>query len=65
MPKSRLDFWKPKLAGNSDRDQRIRTALQEAGWRVIVIWECETKHPDKLAALGMEIERLTLKGASR
>jgi DNA mismatch endonuclease (patch repair protein) len=55
MPKSRLDFWQPKLSGNSERDQRNQTALQEAGWRVIVIWECETKHIDKLAALGMEI----------
>lgn len=42
MPKSRLEFWAPKLNGNAVRDQRNRRELEAAGWKVLVIWECET-----------------------
>jgi DNA mismatch endonuclease (patch repair protein) len=40
LPKSRLDFWLPKLKGNQERDQRYRVALEELGWQVLVVWEC-------------------------
>ena len=43
MPKSRLEFWEPKLSGNAERDKRNQTALETAGWEVMVIWECETR----------------------
>ncbi len=48
MPKSRLDFWGPKLAGNRLRDQRNRNELERLGWDVMVIWECEVKQPESL-----------------
>ncbi len=51
MPKSRLEFWQPKLAGNVARDARIEAELRAMGWGVIVIWECET-------ASGVRLERL-------
>jgi len=51
MPKSRLEFWEPKLAGNAARDARIEVELRAMGWGVIVIWECET-------ASGVRLERL-------
>lgn len=51
MPKSRLDFWKPKLEANVVRDHRKWQELRSAGWKVIVIWECETKDVNKLADL--------------
>jgi DNA mismatch endonuclease, patch repair protein len=41
LPKSRLDFWKPKLQSNRLRDARNVSALRRAGWRVLVVWECE------------------------
>ena len=41
MPKSRIDFWKPKLEGNRERDLRNQAALSEAGWDILVVWECE------------------------
>ncbi len=41
MPKSRLDFWAPKLNGNRARDLRNEAELAKAGWRVHVVWECE------------------------
>lgn len=44
-PKSRQDYWAPKFERNVRRDAEHRSALEEAGWRVVVIWECEVKNP--------------------
>ncbi len=41
MPKSRLDFWKPKLEGNRRRDLANLEKLSRMGWRALVVWECE------------------------
>jgi DNA mismatch endonuclease (patch repair protein) len=41
LPKSRLDFWLPKLEGNAARDKRKQSALRALGWRVVVFWECQ------------------------
>jgi DNA mismatch endonuclease (patch repair protein) len=55
LPKSRLDFWRPKLEGNADRDRRKIAALEADGWRVIVVWECQTRDEARLAAVAREI----------
>ena len=39
-PKTRKQFWKEKLESNHCRDNRNRKALEDLGWRVLVIWEC-------------------------
>lgn len=41
LPKSRLDFWLPKLEGNQARDLANVEKLEAAGWRVLIVWECE------------------------
>lgn len=41
MPKSRVEFWSEKLNRNKERDVRVTHALRQAGWEVLVIWECE------------------------
>lgn len=41
MPKSRLEFWQPKLDANRERDARNVRELRRLGWRVLVVWECE------------------------
>lgn len=41
LPKSRLDFWVPKLEGNRQRDQKVRRALARRGWQVLTVWECQ------------------------
>lgn len=43
MPKSRADYWPSKIVGNKARDERNIVMLSEQGWKVLVIWECETK----------------------
>lgn len=42
-PKSRSEFWKPKLTRNKERDQKNTSLLQSMGWEVLTVWECETK----------------------
>ena len=42
-PKTRMAYWLDKLDGNAQRDRENNAALREMGWRVFVIWECETK----------------------
>ncbi len=41
-PTHRREFWLEKLNGNATRDKRNQQALKKLGWRVLVIWECET-----------------------
>lgn len=42
-PKSRLDYWLPKLSRNKERDASNVQALEAAGWRILIVWECGTK----------------------
>lgn len=42
IPKTKSEFWVPKLLSNRDRDRKIRRALRKDGWRSFVIWECQT-----------------------
>ncbi len=48
MPKSRPEFWGPKLEGNRERDDRNRKALAREGWKVLTIWECELRNAEGL-----------------
>lgn len=41
MPKSRVEFWAPKLEKNRLRDERIGKELAERGWQTLTIWECQ------------------------
>jgi DNA mismatch endonuclease (patch repair protein) len=56
-PKSRLEFWEAKFRRNQSRDAEVKAKLQDMGWRVVEVWECQldSKH---LAAL-VEIVRST------
>lgn len=48
LPTSNTDFWKTKIAGNVARDRGATRALRRAGWRPVVIWECELKDLPRL-----------------
>jgi DNA mismatch endonuclease (patch repair protein) len=48
IPKSRLDYWEPKLMTRRKKDTSNAATLMESGWGVLVIWECEIKDQEKL-----------------
>lgn len=50
LPKSRLDYWKPKIAVNKARDRRQANDLRKAGWSVMIVWQCQLKKKDALEA---------------
>lgn len=50
VPKSNIDYWGPKLIRNRKRDADQISMLKSAGWRVLVIWECETRNEPRLEA---------------
>lgn len=43
MPKSNVDYWVVKFQRNVERDARTHAQLEEMGWKVHVVWECELK----------------------
>ncbi len=47
-PTNRREWWLAKLNGNAARDKLHQAALRKLGWRVLVIWECETKNQNIL-----------------
>lgn len=48
LPKSRLDFWLPKLERNRERDLANLAKLDALGWRVLLVWECELRDRERL-----------------
>ncbi|MGI6247280.1 MAG: very short patch repair endonuclease [Pseudochelatococcus sp.] len=54
LPRSRLDFWMPKLDGNKARDERVIRELDGMGWKAITIWECQLKATASLEAIVRE-----------
>ncbi|MEM9373392.1 MAG: very short patch repair endonuclease [Planctomycetota bacterium] len=48
-PATRASFWAAKLDGNSARDIRVQAELERLGWGVLVVWECETRDPERVA----------------
>ena len=48
LPKSRQDFWVPKLEGNRSRDIAVQAEAQRLGWQTLVVWECELSWQDGL-----------------
>ncbi len=50
-PKTRIEFWNEKFRKNVERDRRDAEALLMRGWKVLTIWECQTKNPVALDAI--------------
>lgn len=49
--KSNSGYWLPKLAANRERDAQHKMRLEELGWTVLTIWECEVSDQQKLERL--------------
>ena len=47
-PKTRKSFWNEKFSSNVARDRHNRLRLKNDGWKVLIIWQCQLKSPDKL-----------------
>ena len=47
-PHRNPEFWQTKFARNVERDRENRGELRSRGWRVVTVWECETKSPARL-----------------
>ena len=65
IPTTNREFWVNKIRRNQERDQKNYRVLQENGWHVIVIWECQLKpavieHTMREVALLLEENMLTL-----
>lgn len=51
MPENHKEFWAEKLLKNKERDEKKKRQLEQMGWNVIVVWECQLKGEEKLPAL--------------
>jgi DNA mismatch endonuclease (patch repair protein) len=57
LPKSRPEYWRARFSKNMARDTRNVTELERLGWKVAVIWECETRDDTSLKMHLREILR--------
>lgn len=48
LPKSNIEYWIPKLTRNVQRDEMHIKELKRQGWKILVIWECETNIIERL-----------------
>jgi len=60
LPKTKLDYWAPKIAANVRRDREVMARLQALGWRAHVVWQCRLL---KLPRDGLEQAVSFLEGA--
>ena len=44
FPQTNYEFWKNKIQGNTERDKKNQKQLQEIGWKVIILWQCQIKN---------------------
>ncbi|RKF17299.1 DNA mismatch endonuclease Vsr [Roseovarius spongiae] len=50
LPRTNADYWRRKIARNRQRDAASIDALVANGWRVLIVWECETRDTERLKA---------------
>jgi len=56
-PKSRVEFWNAKFSENVERDRKNRVELEELGWKVILVWECQTRDQHKAHEIPEQIAK--------
>lgn len=57
-PSSNINYWRPKIERNVERDTDNRFKLESTGWRVLVIWECELKKKTREKNLQLLYEQI-------
>lgn len=48
LPDTNVDFWKSKIATNKKRDRRAAQKLRQGGWKVVTIWQCSLREPERV-----------------
>lgn len=48
QPTSNAPYWRAKIQRNRNRDRRASAALRCAGWRILIVWECQTRNSVQL-----------------
>jgi DNA mismatch endonuclease, patch repair protein len=56
-PTSSTTFWNVKLDANIQRDRRARSAIKSAGWRSVVIWQCDLERASLRLVRQLRVER--------
>ncbi len=57
-PKSNEEYWTKKLLRNKKRDEESKSNLEEQGWKVIIVWECELKKPVREERLNLLCQQI-------
>lgn len=57
-PKDNSEFWKNKLLTNKERDEKEKKEIEELGWKVIVVWECQLKKAERERTLNWLVEKI-------
>ena len=57
-PENNAEFWREKITANIERDSRNIKLLEQAGWKVLVVWECELKKNRLENTLGSLVKRI-------
>ncbi len=57
-PKDNSEFWKNKLLANKERDEKEKKGIEELGWKVIVVWECQLKKAERERTLNWQVEKI-------
>ena len=47
-PQTRKEFWREKIRKNRERDRNNVRCLRECGWRVLTVWECAIRGPERM-----------------
>lgn len=47
-PATHKEFWNKKIDGNIKRDEKVKRQLKTLGWRVLVVWQCQTRNQEEL-----------------
>lgn len=64
VPATRTEFWMEKLGANVERDRQVLIRLVDAGWRVLIVWECLTRDKRGLEALPVTLSKW-IRGSER
>ena len=59
MPKTRTEYWIPKITGNVERDKMNLKILKKLGWKTLVVWECELNKEKAESTLTKLVKKIT------